>query len=171
MGLMPCMVINEVGAAQIQHSSTKLRRRMRWFSNVSSCLLLLPPHPLSLLSLKRQSKAIITTSTSAKPRLFWCSRDCGEPLLISLSLCRGTPIRPDSTLCNEGLGIKAAMERSAPLWSHCGWSPLFWETGTGAIKMFCFAAHWPCHRRRSGDWVVTHVPWCLRVTQVVYGYD
>lgn len=93
----------------------------------------LPPRPLSLLSLKRQSKAIITTSTSAKPQLFWCGRDCGEPLLISLSLCRGTTIRPDSARCNEGLGIKAAVERSAPLWSHCGWSPLFRELGTGSM--------------------------------------
>lgn len=83
------------------------------------------PCPLSLFPLKRQSKAIITTSASAKLRLFWCGGECGEPLLISLSLCRGAPIRPDSTLCNEGLGIKAAMERSAPLWSHCGWSPVF----------------------------------------------
>lgn len=93
----------------------------------------LPPHPLSL-SLKRQSKAIITTSASAKPRLFWYDRDCGKPPLISLSLCRGTPIRPDSALCNEGLGIKVAMERSALLWPHCGWSLLF---GSWVLAWWC----------------------------------
>lgn len=27
-------------------------------------------------------------------------------MLISVSLCRGTPIRLDSALCNEGLGIR-----------------------------------------------------------------